>query len=280
MQTQYVAQYIRNMFRDMFGGMCILLMLSGLVFIGCGGDDDESESTTASGGDASADVVKPADGGQAVDPLVAGKKWADGDIPEIIISPEMVKAFGNMSAEVGIVADAEASNGKALRWEDFAVANNPPIEQPTAYFEIEFMADAAEYFIWIRGKCDGNTGTDALFFQFDDQIGTLKHTADKDAPGRGLGNWRDHFDAGVYKWGSQEVPPPTVVTVKFNKKGLHKLRVQPRQVPHNIDQILLSQDQDERPEDDPMDADIGKDPSAVEKEGKLGATWGTLKEVW
>ena len=148
------------------------------------------------------------------------------------------------------------------------------------YFEIEFMADAAEYFIWIRGKCDGNTGTDALWFQFDDQIGTLKHTADKDAPGRGLGNWRDHFDAGVYKWGSQEVPPPTVVTVKFNKKGLHKVRVQPRQVPHNIDQILLSQDQDERPEDDPMDADIGKDPSAVEKEGKLGATWGALKEVW
>jgi hypothetical protein len=29
-----------------------------------------------------------------------------------------------------------------------------------------------------------------------------------------------------------------------------------------------------------MDSDIGKDPSAVEKEGKLEATWGTLKEVW
>ena len=274
MQTQFVTQNIQNMFRN----MCILLMLLGLVFIGCGGDDD-SESGSEDG-ESSADIIKPADSGQSKEDPLAGKKWADGDIPEIIISAETVKAFGEMSPEVGIVDDPDASNGKALRWADDAKANNPPIEDPTAWFSIEFMADAAEYFIWIRAKCDGDTGTDALWVQFDDQIGTLEHTADKDAPGRGLGNWRDVFDAGVYKWGSQEVPPPTVVSVKFRKKGLHKLRVQPRQVPHNIDQILLSQDQDERPEDDPMDSDIGKDPSAVEKEGKLEATWGTLKEVW
>ena len=276
MQTQFVTQNIQNMFRN----MCILLMFLGLVFIGCGGDDDSDSESGSKGGESSADIIKPADSGQSKEDPLAGKKWADGDIPEIIISAETVKAFGEMSPEIGIVDDPDASNGKALRWADDAKANNPPIEDPTAWFSIEFMADAAEYFIWIRAKCDGDTGTDALWLQFDDQIGTLEHTADKDAPGRGLGNWRDVFDAGVYKWGSQEVPPPTVVSVKFKKKGLHKLRVQPRQVPHNIDQILLSQDQDERPEDDPMDSDIGKDPSAVEKEGKLEATWGTLKEVW
>ncbi len=59
MQTQFVTQNIQNMFRN----MCILLMLLGLVFIGCGGDDD-SESGSK-GGESSADIIKPADSGQS-----------------------------------------------------------------------------------------------------------------------------------------------------------------------------------------------------------------------
>ena len=99
MQTQFVTQNIQNMFRN----MCILLMLLGLVFIGCGGDDD-SESGSK-GGESSADIIKPADSGQSKEDPLAGKKWADGDIPEIIISAETVKAFGEMSPEIGIVDD-------------------------------------------------------------------------------------------------------------------------------------------------------------------------------
>ena len=208
---------------------------------------------------------------------------------DIVISAETIRDFGEMSpATVEIVEDADASNGLAI-----AVtygANNPAIAEPTAWYEIEFKAAAAEYFIWVRAKADGDTGTDAMWFQFDDQIGTVDHTADPDAPARGIGNWRDAFDAGVWIWASQEVPPPTIVIVKFQAAGLHKLRVQPRQTTHFVDQICMSQDQDERPEEGPVDWDAaldprldlapagGGNPQAVGARGKLAMTWARLKK--
>lgn len=201
---------------------------------------------------------------------------AIADVPEVVISAETIRDFGQMSPQnIEIVKDAKASNGLALRWT--GGANNPPIANPIAWFKLEFKADADKYFIWIRGKSDGDTGTDAIWFQFDDQIGTDQHTADPNAPARGLGNWRDVFDAGVYKWASQDVPPPTVVSVKFKNAGIHKLLVQPRQVPHFIDQILLSKDQDQRPEEAPWKADPKKNPLPVKPGVKLATTWGKLK---
>jgi hypothetical protein len=223
--------------------------------------------------------------------VIANRAGAQTDI---VISAETVRDFGKMSpANVEIVDDPDASNGLAIEFT--GGANNPPIPEPTAWFEVEFKAEAAEYFVWMRGKSNGDTSTDADWFQFDDQIGTANHTADPNALARGIGNWRDVFPAGVWIWSSQEVPPPTIVTVKFAKAGLHKLKVQPRQVPHRIDQIWFSQDQDERPEDDPVDWDpaidprldlapidgggvpVG-DPRPVDSRGKLTTTWGRLKQ--
>jgi len=204
----------------------------------------------------------------------------------IVISAETVRDFGEMSEEnVEIVEDADASNGFAIHWTGGAVAEadlgNP--EKVVAWFKVEFFADAAEYFIWIRGRTapDGDTGVDSVWVQFDNQIGTGQHTADKDAPSRGLGNWRDVFDAGIYKWGSQEVPPQSVVSVKFKEKGLHTILMTPRQVPHFIDQVLLSQDQDEYPDDEPWEWDATRDPKVypVDRQGKLTTTWGMLKSV-
>ena len=203
-------------------------------------------------------------------------------VTEIVISAETVRDFGEMSEEnIEIVEDEDASNGLALKWT--GGDNIPAVAEPTAWFKVEFFAEAAEYFIWIRSKCDGDTGVDSDWIQFDDQIGTDKHTADPDALDRGLGNWRDVFDAGVYVWASQDVPPPTVVTIKFKEEGLHTLLMQPRQVPHFIDQVLLSQDQDERPEDEPWDWDATVDPRepppyAADSQGKLTTTWGRLKK--
>jgi hypothetical protein len=199
-------------------------------------------------------------------------------VTNIVISAETVRDFGEMSPEnIGIVEDEDASNGLALGWT--GGASNPAVAAPTAWFKVEFFADAAEYFIWVRARSDGDTSTDSLWFQFDDQIGTDKNTADKDAPDRGLGNWRDVFDAGVYVWASQDVPPPTVVSVKFQERGLHTLLVQPRQVPHFIDQVLLSKDQDERPDDEPWPWNPARDPRVlpVESRGKLATTWASLK---
>ena len=203
----------------------------------------------------------------------------------IVISAETVRDFGEMSEEnIGIVEDEDASNGLALQFT--GGANNPAVADPTAWFKVDFWAEEAEYFIWVRARTadDGDTSVDSLWVQFDDQIGTLQHTADKDAPARGLGNWRDVFDAGIYVWSSQDVPPPTVVSVKFKKEGLHTILLQPRQVPHFIDQVLLSQDQDERPDDEPWEWDAAIDPReepvyATDLQGKLTTTWGKLKNV-
>lgn len=198
-------------------------------------------------------------------------------ITEIVISAETIKDYGETSPEnTAFARDADASNGLAFQFIGGAV--NPPVENPAAWWEVEFWCDEGTYYIWARGKSDGNTGTDAFWLQFDDQIGSTNHTADPDFLGRGLGNWRDVFDAGIYKWISQGVPPETVVEWEAKERGLHKVRSSPRQAPHSLDQLLMSQDQDERPDDDPWETEFPrKDPRSVESKGKLATTWGILK---
>ncbi|MBM3237840.1 hypothetical protein FJZ31_16245, partial [Candidatus Poribacteria bacterium] len=88
-------------------------------------------------------------------------------VTNIVISAETVRDFGEMSPEnIGIVKDKDASNGLVLGWT--GGANNPAIAAPTAWFKVEFFADAVEYFIWVRVKSAGDTSTDSLWFQFDD----------------------------------------------------------------------------------------------------------------
>lgn len=201
---------------------------------------------------------------------------SEAAIREIVLSAETIRDFGELSKQnVEIVKDAAASNGLAIHFT--GGANNPPLPNPTAWFQVKFRADAAKYFIWVRGKSDGDTSTDSLWFQFNEQIGTSEHTAHPDAPDRGLGNWRDAFPAGKYAWGSQEVPPAGVVTVTFKNAGIHTLLVQPRQVPHSIDQILLSQTQEKRPDDKPWPSDPKRNPLPVLPEGKAPLLWGRLK---
>jgi hypothetical protein len=120
-----------------------------------------------------------------------------------------------------------------------------PLAKPESYAEFEFEADAGKrYFIWLRGKSDGDHRTDASWFQFDDEIGTTKLPQNGRHP-KGMGNWRDVTQAGVYSWCSA-LPnyPPQSVT--FHRAGKHRLRVQPRHSPHVIDQIWLTT-QPERP---------------------------------
>ena len=198
-------------------------------------------------------------------------------IEEVVISAETIRDFGETSPEnTAFARDADASNGLAFQFIGGAV--NPPIAEPPAWWEVEFWCEAGTYFVYARGKSDGDTGTDAFWLQFDNQIGTTEHTADPDFLGRGLGNWRDVFDAGIYKWISQGVPPETTVEWEAKERGLHRVRSSPRQQPHNLDQLLLSQEQDEKPDDDPWPTEFPrKDPRAVESKGKLATTWGILK---
>ena len=142
---------------------------------------------------------------------------------EVVISAETIRDFGKTSSEnIAFVIDADASNGLAFQF--IGGAANPPVANPTAWWEVEFWCEAGAYYIWARGKSDGDTGTEAFWLQFDDQIGTTDHTADPEFMGNGLGNWRESVDAGIYSWASQGVPPLKVVRWTTNRTGLHRVR--------------------------------------------------------
>jgi hypothetical protein len=140
------------------------------------------------------------------------------------------KSITDRSSEgVRVVDDKEASIGRAI---EFSSGANQRVEsQPKVYVEMRFSAQAGRYTVWLRGKSDINSGyTDSVWLQVDDQIGTSTRSVR-------LGNWLDVHPAGVYGWASDNDDPIAIV-LKY--AGDHKIRIQPRQIPHRIDQIWLS----------------------------------------
>ena len=55
-----------------------------------------------------------------------------------------------------------------------------------------------------------------------------------------LGNWLDIHPAGVYGWAGDMDDP---IAIELTHSGDHRIRIQPRQTPHRIDQIWLSRSQ-------------------------------------
>jgi hypothetical protein len=137
---------------------------------------------------------------------------------------------------VRVINDEEASIGRAIEF--FSGANQRAESQPEVYFEMRFSAPAGRYFVWLRGKTDIDSGyTDSVWFQVDDQIGTRTRSVR-------MGNWLDVHPAGVYGWAGDTDDPVAVV---LKHTGEHTVRIQPRQTPHRIDQIWLSQSQRQIP---------------------------------
>ena len=149
---------------------------------------------------------------------------------DIILNAESITS--QSSTGVRVVKDGEASIGQAIEF--YSGANQQAESQPMVYVEIDFSAPAGRYIVWLRGKSDINSGyTDSVWLQVDDHIG---------AQGRSvrLGNWLDVHPAGVYGWASDTDDP---ITIELKHTGDHKIRIQPRQTPHRIDQIWLSRTQ-------------------------------------
>jgi len=149
---------------------------------------------------------------------------------DIILNAESITS--RSSTGVRVVNDDEASIGQAIEF--YSGANQRAESQPTVYVEMDFSAPAGRYVVWLRGKSDINSGyTDSVWLQVDDQIG---------AQGRSvrLGNWLDVHPAGVYGWASDTDDP---IAIELKHTGDHKIRIQPRQTPHRIDQIWLSRTQ-------------------------------------
>ncbi|HKI49325.1 MAG TPA: hypothetical protein VKA69_08355 [Desulfobacteria bacterium] len=137
---------------------------------------------------------------------------------------------------VRLFDDKAASTGRAIAF--LSGASERPESKPKVYFEIGFSAPAGQYFVWLRGKSDvDNKYTDSVWFQFDDQIGTVK--------GSMMGNWLDVYPAGVYGWAGERHNP---IRIHLKNGGKHRIRIQPRQTLHRIDQVWLSRLQSRIPD--------------------------------
>jgi glucans biosynthesis protein C len=138
---------------------------------------------------------------------------------------------------VRVVPDEAASRGKAI---EFTAGASQRIEpHPEVYLEMQFTAPAGRYFVWLRGKTDLDNGyTDSVWLQVDGQIGS-------GSKGVRLGNWLDVHPAGVYGWAGDTDEP---VFIEIAHDGEHTVRIQPRQVPHRIDQVWLSRSQNRIPD--------------------------------
>ena len=149
---------------------------------------------------------------------------------DILLSAESITS--RSSTGVRVVSDQEASIGRAIEF--YSGPNQRAESQPKVYVEMRFSAPAGRYIVWLRGKSDINNGyTDSVWLQVDDQIG---------AQGRSvrLGNWLDVHPPGVYGWASDTDDP---IAIELKHGGEHRIRIQPRQIPHRIDQIWLSRSQ-------------------------------------
>jgi len=146
---------------------------------------------------------------------------------DILLNAESIT--GRSATGVRVVHDEEASRGQAIEF--FSGANQRTESQPKVYVEMDFSAPAGRYIVWLRGKTDINNGyTDSVWVQADNQIGTQTKSAR-------MGNWLDVHPAGVYGWAGDTDDPVAFV---LKHSGDHKIRIQPRQTPHRIDQIWLS----------------------------------------
>ena len=138
---------------------------------------------------------------------------------------------------VRVVQDPDAAMGRAIAFYDGA--SQRAQAQPVVYLEMVFSAPAGYYTIWVRGKTDVDNGyTDSVWLQADDHIATEKGV-------KRLGNWLDAHPAGAYAWASDSRQP---ITIQLKHDGRHKIRIQPRQTPHRIDQIWLSRSQHRIPD--------------------------------
>jgi len=85
--------------------------------------------------------------------------------------------------------------------------------------------------IWLRGKSDIDSDyTDSVWLQVDDQIGMQEKSVR-------LGNWLEIHPVGIYGWAGDTDDP---ISIELIETGDHRIRIQPRQIPHKIDQIWLS----------------------------------------
>jgi hypothetical protein len=149
---------------------------------------------------------------------------------DVVLNAE---AISHRSSDgVRIVRDNEGSIGQVIEF--FSGASQRAQSDPDVFIDLQFNAPAGRYFIWIRGKTTvDNAYTDSVWMQVDNQIGSA-------GGGIRMGNWLEFHPSGVFGWAGDSFQSKSVI---LKHSGVHKVRIQPRQIPHRIDQIWLSRDQ-------------------------------------
>lgn len=155
---------------------------------------------------------------------------------DIILTAESIS---DRSAEgIQIIDDDKASIGQAIEF--LSGENEKAKPHPQNFVDLHFSAPAGLYTVWLRGKCSKDGYADSVWLQVDEQIGNQTQAIR-------AGNWLDVHTAGIYGWAGDSVNP---ITIELEHSGAHTLRIQPRQTPHRIDQIWLSQSQHQIPNTD------------------------------
>lgn len=153
---------------------------------------------------------------------------------DILLTSRSITAHSPTGA--GVVNDAGAFAGEAV---EFSSGANERIQtEPEVYVDMQFSAPAGRYIVWLRGKSDRDEWADSVWFQVDDHIGTSKGNFC-------MGNWLSIHPPGLYAWAGDGDRP---ITIHLKHGGDHKIRIQPRQIPHRIDQIWLSSSQPRIPD--------------------------------
>ncbi len=160
---------------------------------------------------------------QAASPLIFDKK------KDVLLDINSVAKMSDNGAKQ--VRDADTASGLAIEFAEGAISK--PMPDPSSYVDMTFSAAAGSYIVWLRGKCESDDlYADSVWLQFDKQVGT--------GSGRMFGNWANLHPPDTWGWASDG---SKAVTVILNHSGKHTLRIQPRQVPHRMDQIWLSRNQ-------------------------------------
>ena len=168
-----------------------------------------------------------------------------------LVKTDVLDVGDQQSEEAHDYHSPDASDPEELtsryEWGVSEVQITGPQPDPRSYAEFTFEAEAGQrYYIWVRGKSEGDLFSDATWFQFDDEIGTARLGPGHDHE-KGFGNWLDRFPKGEYAW-SSGLPQDPPQWIEFQESGRHRLRVQARHATHYIDQIWLSPSQKKLPD--------------------------------
>jgi hypothetical protein len=169
----------------------------------------------------------------------------DPNPPDIVIWAADVPA-GNLHGSWSLVNDPTAAGGVKLSTIDAGVAVvDPPLGQPTHYFDVQFEAPARQpYHLWLRLHARGETKwNDSVYVQFNDAVGNGGYPAYQVYTSSAhMVNLENCSGCGVNGWGWQDKAWWTseLTTVSFAGTATHTLRVQVREDGVEIDQIVLS----------------------------------------